>query len=160
QPQAHQAIRGASFSIGRDTDNDLCIAHDRAVSRHHCALRIGGAGLVLRDLASRNRTYLNGRRIDGEAPVPLPSCISGGNQPLAVPAALLTSAGTRSLIQKSYSTPNGIMIPDTGFFREHTEAFLVVDVVGSTHLVAQGDVQLARIVYVLGQTLEGALQGE
>ena len=49
--------------IGRRRDCDLCIPL-MSVSRRHCQLNQDGGALKIRDLGSRNGTYLNGKRID------------------------------------------------------------------------------------------------
>src|SRR5262249_46130194 len=52
-------------SIGRMPDNDVVIA-DGSVSRRHCAIVVHGSGTCeLHDTASKNGTYLNGKRIYG-----------------------------------------------------------------------------------------------
>ncbi|WP_242341138.1 GGDEF domain-containing protein [Anaeromyxobacter sp. SG66] len=53
---------GREVTIGRREDVDLRIV-DEAVSRLHAAVRIEGAGAVLRDLGSANGTWVNGRRV-------------------------------------------------------------------------------------------------
>lgn len=53
------SIPGESFSIGRKTDNTLCLA-DLSVSRHHCEIRGDGGEFRLADLDSQNGTCLNG----------------------------------------------------------------------------------------------------
>ena len=50
--------------FGRDPAAEVCIDHP-SVSRRHASLLIGADGAVLRDLGSRNGTFLNGRRLDG-----------------------------------------------------------------------------------------------
>lgn len=51
-------------TIGRNPDSDLLVADDR-VSRIHCAIRIGESGVYqLKDLKSRNGTFVNGERIE------------------------------------------------------------------------------------------------
>ncbi len=52
-------------TVGRDSDNGLPIA-DPAISRVHCRLDTRWAPVLLRDLHSRNGTWLNGRRIRAE----------------------------------------------------------------------------------------------
>ena len=47
------------LSIGRDKDNVLVI-DEPAVSRQHCLVRAGEDGYRIRDLASRNGTFVNG----------------------------------------------------------------------------------------------------
>lgn len=49
--------------IGRRNDCDLCIPL-MSVSKKHCQLNCDQGVLRIRDLGSRNGTYLNGKRID------------------------------------------------------------------------------------------------
>jgi DNA-binding winged helix-turn-helix (wHTH) protein len=42
---------------------------DPSVSRHHARLEISATGCEVEDLASKNGTYVNGRRIEGRAPL-------------------------------------------------------------------------------------------
>ena len=51
--------------IGRRHDCDLCIPL-MPVSRRHCQLSQNKEALKIRDLDSRNGTFLNGKRIDEE----------------------------------------------------------------------------------------------
>lgn len=51
--------------IGRRHDCDLCIPL-MPVSRKHCQLNQNKESLKIRDLDSRNGTFLNGKRIDEE----------------------------------------------------------------------------------------------
>ncbi|MHC4171394.1 MAG: FHA domain-containing protein [Planctomycetota bacterium] len=51
--------------IGRRHDCDLCIPLT-PVSRRHCQLSQNKESLKIRDLDSRNGTFLNGKRIDEE----------------------------------------------------------------------------------------------
>ncbi len=55
--------------IGRSADADLQLIDER-VSRDHCTLEVTADGVLLRDLGSRNGTWLKGKRIEG-APVVL-----------------------------------------------------------------------------------------
>ncbi|MYS61539.1 DUF1707 domain-containing protein [Streptomyces sp. SID5468] len=54
--------------IGRDYANGLRIGDD-SVSRCHAELRQADGVWLLRDLGSMNGTWINGRRLTGEAPV-------------------------------------------------------------------------------------------
>jgi pSer/pThr/pTyr-binding forkhead associated (FHA) protein len=57
-------LRVGVNTVGRLPDNDIVLA-DPYVSRRHCAVLIhAGDGGELHDVASKNGTYLNGRRID------------------------------------------------------------------------------------------------
>jgi type VI secretion system protein ImpL len=57
--------------IGRLPDNDLCFnpEADLAVSGHHAEISCEGANASVRDLQSRNGTYVNSRRIDQPTPL-------------------------------------------------------------------------------------------
>jgi DNA-binding response OmpR family regulator len=56
------------ISIGRWEDNDV-VVDDRWVSRHHAQVRREEGGYVIRDLDSKNGTFVNGQRI--AVPTPL-----------------------------------------------------------------------------------------
>jgi eukaryotic-like serine/threonine-protein kinase len=52
------------YLMGRADDCDLCLTGDGcSVSRHHCVLQAEGPALSVRDLGSRNGTYVNGEMI-------------------------------------------------------------------------------------------------
>ena len=59
----HFAMPGTVTVIGRREDCDLCIPL-MIVSRKHCQLNIEEDKLNVRDLGSRNGTYVNGRQIE------------------------------------------------------------------------------------------------
>jgi pSer/pThr/pTyr-binding forkhead associated (FHA) protein len=54
--------------IGRRHDCDLCIPL-MPVSRRHCQISLNKDTLKVRDLDSRNGTYLNGKQINNEAAI-------------------------------------------------------------------------------------------
>lgn len=56
-------LNGEQFTIGKRADNDLSLPHDHTVSRAHAILAHYPGGWSVRDLASRNGTYINGERI-------------------------------------------------------------------------------------------------
>ena len=58
-------LPAARFLIGRDEDCHLRPKSD-LVSRHHCMVLVEDDGVVVRDLGSRNGTYVNDQRIVGE----------------------------------------------------------------------------------------------
>ena len=58
------AIRGPRFFIGRSEECNLR-ANSDAISRKHCAIVIEDQDVTIRDLGSRNGTYVNGSRIEG-----------------------------------------------------------------------------------------------
>jgi pSer/pThr/pTyr-binding forkhead associated (FHA) protein len=59
------AINGPRFFIGRSEECHLR-ANSDAISRRHCAITVEDDNVKIRDLGSRNGTYVNGVRIDGE----------------------------------------------------------------------------------------------
>lgn len=62
---------GLKTSIGRQDDNDLVIAEDRLVSRHHCIIQKIKDSYFLKDENSTNGTFLNGCRIPSDKYVKL-----------------------------------------------------------------------------------------
>jgi len=52
----------APVSIGRDASNVLALG-DSGLSRNHCLIEPAGDGVYIRDLDSRNGTFVNGERI-------------------------------------------------------------------------------------------------
>lgn len=61
-------------TIGRAPDNDI-VLQDCYVSRRHCAVLVHASrGCEVHDTASKNGTYLNGRRIGG------PTRLAGGDE--------------------------------------------------------------------------------
>ena len=48
--------------VGRDSSSDIILA-DEEISRHHCQIKNRGRSFIIRDLGSRNGTYVNGDKI-------------------------------------------------------------------------------------------------
>jgi len=61
-PMQRVCVMAQPFTVGRDPENSLPLA-DPTISRRHAELLRAGGNLLIRDLASRNGTYLNGRRV-------------------------------------------------------------------------------------------------
>ncbi|MGR0159190.1 ATP-binding cassette domain-containing protein [Paenarthrobacter nitroguajacolicus] len=59
-------IQAGSVRLGRGIGNDISIP-DVLASRNHATLRPSGNQIIVEDLGSLNGTYLNGRRVSGEA---------------------------------------------------------------------------------------------
>jgi FHA domain len=53
-------------TLGRDPANLVCLPDDDAISALHAVLERYSSGWALRDLGSRNGTFVNGGRINGE----------------------------------------------------------------------------------------------
>ncbi|GAB4444945.1 MAG: hypothetical protein Kow00120_14810 [Anaerolineae bacterium] len=57
-------------SIGREERNEVVVPYDSRISRRHAQIEMSGDGLYLRDLGSRNGTYLeDGTRITDATPI-------------------------------------------------------------------------------------------
>ena len=62
-------LEGDELTIGHSAGNDLPLPFDRTVSRLHAVVRRVGSGWSIRDLSSRNGTFVNGERIVTERPL-------------------------------------------------------------------------------------------
>jgi pSer/pThr/pTyr-binding forkhead associated (FHA) protein len=62
-------LEGERLTIGQSASNDLPLPFDRTVSRVHAVLERVAARWCVRDLGSRNGTFVNGERIWGERPL-------------------------------------------------------------------------------------------
>lgn len=62
-------LRGEKITIGQSPTNDIPLAFDRTVSRVHCVVEPVASRWCVRDLSSRNGTFVNGERIWGEQPL-------------------------------------------------------------------------------------------
>jgi pSer/pThr/pTyr-binding forkhead associated (FHA) protein len=58
-------VKGPKFLVGRDADCHLRPRSD-LISRHHCVLIVEPGYCAVRDFNSKNGTFVNGVRIDGE----------------------------------------------------------------------------------------------
>lgn len=61
-----RALEHARVTIGKADGNDVTVTSDAAVSRLHAALEPYGSTWCIRDLGSRNGTFVNGERIVSE----------------------------------------------------------------------------------------------
>jgi len=59
-------LSGQRLTLGKAATNDVSLDHDETVSRLHAVLENLGFAWSIRDLGSRNGTYLNGDKITAE----------------------------------------------------------------------------------------------
>ena len=60
------SLEGAELVIGHAGDCHLVLGNDDAVSRRHAAVTLVGGVWIIHDLGSRNGTWVNGARINGQ----------------------------------------------------------------------------------------------
>ncbi len=67
-PEKEFPLKKARTTIGKMPDNDIVL--DRTnISRRHCQIFLEGNDYFVRDLASRNGTFLDGQRVEGDRPL-------------------------------------------------------------------------------------------
>ncbi len=64
--------------MGRSSDNDLSFPSDMSLSRHHLVLEKSADGWYVEDLGAKNRTTVNGRRVEGKTRLTVGDRISAG----------------------------------------------------------------------------------
>jgi len=57
------------YTLGRSSANELCYSEDAGLSRQHMVLERNGETWTIRDLNSKNGTFVNGVRIDTVHPL-------------------------------------------------------------------------------------------
>jgi pSer/pThr/pTyr-binding forkhead associated (FHA) protein len=158
-PRIRLAIRNDAVTVGRDPSNHVCMTDD-LVSRFHCKIQVTDAGLVIEDLSSSNGTYLAGQRISGTARLPIPSELTLGNTRLAVVPAPPAAEPAGTVLDPSTRRPSSVILPALSTFTVQTESLLVVDIINSTGLLEQSEVNFARAILTLGQLMQRGLQDE
>ena len=71
-------LTATTTTVGREVDPASTL-NDPTVSRRHAAIRMRDGRMTLHDLGSRNGTYVNGTRIDGDAELHVGDVVSFGN---------------------------------------------------------------------------------
>src|SRR6476660_7751771 len=59
-------LSGQRVTLGKASTNVVSLEHDPTVSRLHAILENHGSAWSIRDVGSRNGTYVNGEKIDAE----------------------------------------------------------------------------------------------
>ena len=87
------AIKGPHFVIGRSDECNLR-ANSDAISRKHCAISLKNEDVIVRDLGSRNGTYLNGEKVDN------PTAMEMGDQLRVGPLEFLVTVSEKTAAKK------------------------------------------------------------
>lgn len=67
-PEREHPLKRARTTLGKMPDNDIIL--DRTnISRRHCQIFLEGNDFFVRDLASRNGTFLDGQKVEGDRPL-------------------------------------------------------------------------------------------
>jgi DNA-binding transcriptional ArsR family regulator len=72
-------LETARATLGRASSNDVPLPWDKRASRLHAVLEHLAAGWCVRDLSSRNGTFVNGERVDRDRPLATGDEIRVGN---------------------------------------------------------------------------------
>jgi hypothetical protein len=93
----HAHAIGATSSIGRNHDGDLVVLAS-SVSREHAELAHAGAAWTVRDLGSRNGTFVDGVRCQGAVALPPRARLKVGDVALWFLAAVVAEPPRRPLM--------------------------------------------------------------
>lgn len=72
-------LEGSRLSLGRSSENDLSFPEDSGLSRRHLVFEATPEGWAVRDLGSKNGTYVNGVRISGSQALAAGDQIAAGH---------------------------------------------------------------------------------
>ncbi|MFL6733576.1 MAG: TIR domain-containing protein [Sphingomicrobium sp.] len=78
QSDQRYVVSPPGLKIGRAAPADIILS-DRQVSRTHCMVELADGGLRVSDLNSTNGTYIDGKKIDGSAPLAVGSSLRVGS---------------------------------------------------------------------------------
>lgn len=136
-------------TVGSDASNAIVVSGDPQVSRLHAALERYPTGWCLKDLASRNGTFVNGERIWGERPLRNGDEIRVGRARLvyrpqtstaapkteaALPAPELTRRERDVLLALCKPVLSGDVFTEPASIRQVAEALVVTEAAVKQHL--------------------------
>jgi predicted component of type VI protein secretion system len=143
-------LDGDRITLGSADSNDLSVPADRRLSRLHAAFERYPAGWCVRDLGSRNGTFVNGRRIWQEHALTDGDEIRAGGSRFVlrsgrVPSGPVTEAGAPPpvltarerdvLVQLCRPLLAGAMFTEPASSREIAAALVVTDAAVKQHLL-------------------------
>lgn len=92
------ALDRERYTLGRSSANELCYPEDAGLSRQHLALEREGEGWVVRDLGSKNGTFVNGIRITGPYALGKNDRVTAGHISLDFGEPVLPAASDHTVI--------------------------------------------------------------
>ena len=159
-------LDGDRITLGSDDSNDLAVPADRRLSRLHAVFERYPAGWCVRDLGSRNGTFVNGRRVWQEQVLADGDEIRAGTSRFVlrsgrVPAGQVTEAGVPPpeltsrerdvLVQLCRPLLAGATFTEPASSREIAAALVVTEAAVKQHLLRlyekfgiHGDVERRR----------------
>ena len=102
-------LTGEPLSIGRSREADIPLLDDK-VSRVHCGIRLSDGEFYLKDLKSRNGTFVNGQRVDDTATLKAGDRIQVGST-----VFVLETASEQEDAQKALGTVQDAMADGKGY---------------------------------------------
>lgn len=89
-------LTGEPLSIGRSREADIPLLDDK-VSRVHCGIRLSDGEFYLKDLKSRNGTFVNGQRVEDTVKLKAGDRIQIGSTVFVLEAATVAEDSAKSL---------------------------------------------------------------
>jgi pSer/pThr/pTyr-binding forkhead associated (FHA) protein len=124
-------ITEAEVTVGRDEQCAIRLASND-VSRHHCTLRSAPEGLFVRDLDSRNGTFVNDVQISGETLLKEGDTLRIGPMVFQVPAA-------KQKKTPAIQTPSAPRASGSAASDEDIASWLSIDDPDPEHAAQEGD---------------------
>ena len=93
------------FTLGRSSANELCYSEDAGLSRQHMVLERTGEIWTVRDLNSKNGTFVNGVRIDAAHPMGPNDRITAGHLSMEFAEKMSPAANTVIFVEGGAATP-------------------------------------------------------
>jgi DNA-binding transcriptional ArsR family regulator len=143
------ALAAGRLTVGADPANDLALPADPTLSRLHAVLERYGAGWCVRDLDSRNGTFVNGQRLWRERPlrpgdelrVGVTRLVYRGEEPTgtkatqaAEPPPALTRREREVLVVLCGTVLGGAAFTEPASIRQIAEALVVSEAAVKQHL--------------------------
>ena len=91
------------YTLGRSSANELCYSEDAGLSRQHLVLERDGDGWSVRDLNSKNGTFVNGSRITAALPLGPNDRITAGHLTLEFAERSSPAANTVIFVEAAAS---------------------------------------------------------